>query len=869
MKRSDALLTALLGPTNTGKTFYAMERMASYPTGMIGFPLRLLARENYDRLVAIKGRSKVALITGEEKIIPPSPHYYVCTVEAMPVSIPVAFLCVDEIQLCADAERGHIFTDRLLHARGTDETVFLGAATMTGVIRSLLPDFKIETRDRMSPLTYTGHKKISRLPARSAIVAFSVNDVYRIAEMVRMARGGTAIVLGALSPRTRNAQVELYQNGDVDYIVATDAIGMGLNMNIGHVALAATKKFDGARGRVLRADEMAQIAGRAGRYQSPGTFGVTDQISGLDDVLAKAIEAHDFDPITHVRWRNSDLDFKNIDLLLRALNHAPPDDRFMAARTADDHTALAVLARNKTIRDIASSPDMVRLLWDVCAIPDFRKILPDEHHKLLESIFLSLTRAPRMLDDDWCAAQIDRLDRTDGDLDTLLMRIAHIRTWTYITHVKGWVRNSAHWQAISRLIEDRLSDALHEKLTQRFVDRRTSSLLRSLATRDTLAGGIRSNGDVIVEGHRIGQFLGWHFMADDTLFHSDGDALMKTARAVLREPLVQAVTAFADAPFDNMALAADGTVTWTIDGTACPVARLGRGNGLLAPRVVLLHADLLDDVQTKVAIRKLDQFVSTTLQKNLAPLFSLEKNEVIGAAKGIAFQLYESGGVMLREKVQDLLAPMTKEERVVFGNLGVRIGAYYLYQKDLLKPAALHVRAVLWRVFHGLDALPTPLPPQGNVSMPCPDGGDRAFYMGMGFPVFGKTCVRVDMVERLNSAVYDGAKDGKYVFDPALASVVGVSVEVIQFILRDLGFRHDDITTGEGDDAKTIRHYHIKRKPPRLDTGVKKQAEEKPRGHKKDNNNKDHKKKTDALATPKAIAPTGYNAFAALSALKK
>lgn len=859
MRRSDTILTALLGPTNTGKTHYAMERMASYPTGMIGFPLRLLARENYDRLVATKGRAHVALITGEEKIIPPDPHYYVCTVESMPVSIPVSFLCVDEIQLCADAERGHIFTERLLHARGTDETVFLGAATMTDMIRSLLPDFTIETRDRLSPLTYTGYKKISRLPPRSAIVAFSVNDVYRVAEMVRVARGGCAIVLGALSPRTRNAQVSLYQNGDVDYIVATDAIGMGLNMDIGHVALAATRKFDGARARHLRADELAQIAGRAGRFQSPGTFGTSDAVQSLDDGLVKSIESHDFEPVTHIRWRNRDLDFKNIDTLLRDLNRAPPDDRFTGARTADDVAALTALGRNKTIRDIAKTPDMVRLLWDVCAIPDFRKVMAEEHHKLLETVFLMLARTPHHLGDDWCADQIDRLDRTDGDLDTLLARIAHVRTWTYITHVHGWVHNSAHWQGITRLIEDRLSDALHEKLTQRFVDRRTSSLLRGLAWRDTLLAGIRPDGSVIVEGHRIGQLKGWHFMADNTFLNSDADALIKTARAALREPLLRAVTEFADAPFDNLSVDHDGTVLWSVDGAAHPVARLVRGNTLLTPKAKLLHTDLLDDAQNKIASHKIDLFVDAYLQKNLGALFALDKNEVKGPVKGIAFQLYEAGGVMQRAAVQDMLAAIPKEERAAFGNLGIRLGAYYLYQKDLLKPAALHARAVLWRVFHDVAAAVSALPGQGNVSMPCPDNGNRAFYTAMGFPVFGKTCVRVDMVERLNSAIYDGASDGKYVFDPALASVVGVSVDVIQFILHDLGFRYDDITTGEGDAAKTVRHYHIKRKPPRLDTGVKKTRPD----------NKKQGKKPERDALPKNNAPTGHNPFAALSALKK
>jgi ATP-dependent RNA helicase SUPV3L1/SUV3 len=859
-----SILTALLGPTNTGKTHYAVERLASYQSGMIGFPLRLLARENYDRLVGMKGRMKVALITGEEKIIPPKPQYYVCTVEAMPVSIPVEFLCVDEIQLCADAERGHIFTDRLLNARGFEETVFLGAATMTPLIKKLLPDCRIETRERLSPLTYDGHKKISRLKPRSAIVAFNVNDVYRLAEQVRLQRGGTAIVLGALSPRTRNAQVEMYQSGEVDYIVATDAIGMGLNMEIDHVALAATRKFDGVRPRNLHADELAQIAGRAGRYRNAGTFGTTDQVDGLEQNIVTAIENHQFDPVEQIRWRNPKLEFKSIDTLLKSLNVAPKGDSFIAARQADDHTALAFLSKSREIRDFTGTSDMVRRLWDVCAIPDFRKTLTDEHHILLARIFTELAGNDH-LNEDWCAEQIARLDRTDGDLDTLLTRIAYTRTWTYITHVRDWVRDSQHWQAVTRQIEDRLSDALHEKLTQRFVDKRTSSLLRGLASRATLLGGIQADGTVIVEGHRIGQLQGWRFMADETFANSDNDAVTKTARTVLKEPLLKAVTEFAEAPMENLSLAADGSVLWQIGDDKHAVAKLQKGEAWLSPKMKLLHTDFLDDVQNKAILQKLDSWLTAHKEKNLSSLIALDRNEVKGAAKGIAFQLFEQGGVMLRSKVADMLAPMTKEERQILGNLGVRIGAYYLYQKDLLKPAALEAKAILWRIFHGIEADKSPLPQQGNVSMACPERGDRDFYLAMGFPVFGKTCVRVDMVDRVNSAVFDGASEGKYKFDPALASTVGVSVETIQFILHDLGFRFDDVVTGEGEAATTARFYHVKRKPPRLEAPPKKEFKKPEK--KFDGKKKPHKEKDSAPEKPKA--PTGHNPFAALAALKK
>jgi len=874
-----SLLHALLGPTNTGKTFYAMERLASYKTGMIGFPLRLLARENYDRLVAQKGRSKVALITGEEKIIPPQPQYYICTVEAMPLSLQVDFLCIDEIQLCADAERGHIFTDRLLYARGEEETLFLGSLTMKQMIQRLLPQCQVQVRDRFSPLTYTGYKKITRLPPRSAIVAFNVNDVYRLAEMVRVQRGGAAVVLGALSPRTRNAQVAMYQNGEVDYLIATDAIGMGLNMDIDHVALAALRKFDGYNPRNLRSDEVAQIAGRAGRFRSPGTFGVTDQVEFMPDDIVKAVESHNFQSISQLRWRNPQLDFKSIETLLHALNQAPAKEYFISARQADDHLALQALSRNPAIRKIASTRDMVRLLWDVCAIPDFRKTLIDEHHKLLEQIFIYLAQEPYQLPEDWCAEQIKRLDRYDGELDTLLNRIAYIRTWTYITHIKGWLRDSEHWQAITRRIEDKLSDALHERLTQRFVDKRTSTLLRGLASRDKLMGGIRNDGTVVVEGHVIGRLQGWHFMAEETLMNADKEAVMRAARAVLTAPLKNAIDVFPQQVSAAFSLNDEGQILWRSGEEKFPIAQLQKGSDFYQPKIRLLHTDLLDEGQNKVVMTRLESWLQEQMEKNLGPLLALKNAEIPGAGKGIAFQLYEHAGMMLRSDVQELLKGLPKEERPALNKLGIKLGAYYIYQRDMLKPAATQLKAVLWRLFHDVSLATTPLPQAGNVSMPCPETGNRNFYRAMGFPIFGKTLVRVDMVERLNSAIFDGAVEGKYKFDPALASTVGVGVETVQFILHDLGFRFDEVseTTGEGEAAVTTtsRFYHVKKKPARLADAPKKTFEKREHGSKDKKKDFKGKKSDHRPATkkpeekPYSKGITGYNAFAELAALKK
>jgi ATP-dependent RNA helicase SUPV3L1/SUV3 len=883
---------ALLGPTNTGKTYYAIERMGSYKTGMIGFPLRLLARENYDRMVKLKGVSKVALITGEEKIIPPLAQYYICTVEAMPVSLQVDFLCIDEIQLCADAERGHIFTDRLLRARGEEETLFLGSATMASIIKHLLPECRIQMRDRFSSLTYTGYKKITRLPPRSAVVAFNVNDVYRLAEFIRQQRGGAAIVLGALSPRTRNAQVEMYQNGEVDYLVATDAIGMGLNMDINHVALGAMRKFDGVKVRELRSYEVAQIAGRAGRYRSPGTFGVTDNIGGIDPTIVTAVENHNFENVTQLRWRNPHLDFKSVDLLLKSLSETPSHDIFKTARQADDHLALQTLSRRPEIRRICeNNRAMVRLLWEVCAIPDFRKTLIDEHHRLLGQIFLFIAQDPFALPEDWLAEQIKRLDRYDGDLDTLLNRIAYIRTFTYITHIREWLNDAEHWQAVTRQIEDKLSDALHERLTQRFVDKRTSTLLRGLANRDKLLGGIKADGTVIVEGHVIGHLQGWRFMAEKTLLDADQDAVMKTARAVLKEPLQDAIAVFPQQVSAAFSLNDVGQILWRHGEQNFPIAQLTKGADIYSPKIKLLHTELLDEAQNKIVLTRLEGWMFEQFVKNLAPLLALKDADIPGIGKGIAFQVYEHAGLMLRSDVTAMIADLPKEERPALNKLGLRLGAYYVYQKDILKPAALHLKAVLWRLFNHVDAATTPLPQSGNVSMTCPENANKDFYRAMGFPVFGKTCVRVDMVERLNSAVFDGAVEGKYKFDPALASVVGVSVETVQSILSDLGFRVEEVTEtiGEGEEAvaTTTRFYHVRKKPahaagPKKDKVVKtpppfEKLEKKtpPPFSKLDKNNVSGKKNFKQKHAPKQDeAPKskkimGYNAFAELAALQK
>src|SRR6056300_1093397 len=506
-------IVAVLGPTNTGKTHYAIERMLGHRTGIMGLPLRLLAREVYDKIVALRGPSVVALVTGEERIVPPLAKYWVCTVEAMPEGMGCDFLAVDEIQLCADPERGHLFTDRLLRARGLHETLFMGAETMRKAIAALVPTADFMHRERFSELTYTGSKKLSRMSPRSAIVGFSVENVYAIAELLRRTKGGAAVVMGALSPRTRNAQVEMYQNGDVDYLVATDAIGMGLNLDINHVAFSALTKFDGQRMRYLEPDELAQIAGRAGRGMSHGSFGVTGEAPPLNDAVAQAIMDHRFTPLKKLIWRNSDLQFGTIDALINSLELSPKREELVKARDADDLIALKALANSAEVCARATNGTSVHLLWDVCRIPDFRGISHGEHAGLLEVIFNYLHERGS-IPYDWFARQVKRIDRTDGDIDALSKRLSFIRTWTYVAQRNNWVDDENHWREATRAVEDRVSDALHERLTQRVVDRRTSVLLRRLKQKEALLAEVNENGEVTVEGEFVGRLEGFRFRQD-------------------------------------------------------------------------------------------------------------------------------------------------------------------------------------------------------------------------------------------------------------------------------------------------------------------------------------------------------------------
>ena len=642
-----ARVVAVLGPTNTGKTSYAIERMLGYRTGVIGLPLRLLAREVYDRIVELRGPSVVALVTGEERIVPPRTQYWVCTVEAMPDGMGCDFLAIDEIQLCADPERGHVFTDRLLRARGLHETLFLGADTMRGPIRELVDGVQFMQRERMSTLLHTGSKKTSRMPARSAIVGFSVDNVYALAELLRRQKGGAAVVMGALSPRTRNAQVAMYQAGEVDYLVATDAIGMGLNLDVHHVAFSSLTKFDGRRMRPLQPNELAQIAGRAGRGMRDGTFGTTGDAPPLDDGVALAIMDHRFTPLKKLIWRNSDLQFGSVDRLIATLEKPPEDEILIKARDADDLIALKALSQSAEVSARATSGPAVKLLWDVCRIPDFRGISHGEHAQLLETIFGHLHERGT-IPDDWLARQIKRIDKPVGDIDAIAKRLAFIRTWTYVAQRNGWTNDDSHWRDETRAVEDRLSDALHAGLMQRFVDRRTSVLLRRLGQKEAMVAEVSDTGDVTVEGEFVGKLDGFRFTQDKSAAGAEAKTIKTAALQALAPHFHLRADRFYNAPDTEIDFTEQGGLMW---GSAA-IGKLVAGQEVLKPRIEVFVDDVAGaDVAEKVE-RRLQHFMDRKIAALFEPMIAMSKDETLsGLAKGFAFQLVEALGVLPRAAV--------------------------------------------------------------------------------------------------------------------------------------------------------------------------------------------------------------------------
>ncbi|WP_263429716.1 helicase-related protein [Nannocystis pusilla] len=740
-------ITALLGPTNTGKTHRAVTQMLAHRTGIIGLPLRLLAREVYDRVTAEVGEAAVALVTGEEKRVPARPRYWVCTVESMPEGRDVEFLAVDEVQLAAHRERGHVFTDRLMRARGVSETMFLGSDTMTGAVEALVPTARVERHPRFSKLRGVAPLELNQLPPRSAVVAFSADQVYALAEQLRRRRGGAAVVLGALSPRTRNAQVAMYQAGEVDYIVATDAIGMGLNMDVDHVAFAALGKFDGRASRPLEAAELAQIAGRAGRYTKDGTFGPLAALGPLPQGLVISIERHQFPPVERVVWRNPDLEFEGIEALARSLRQRPPRPGLQLLERSDDEEVLVELAAIPEVRALARGPEAVELLWEVCRIPDFRKLLEGSHARLLAAVYLQLARSGR-LDPGWIERRVRRLDDTEGDIEALMSRIAAVRTWTYISHRPGWIDEPSRWQEWTRAIEDRLSDALHDRLTQRFVDPRAATRARSKpGPKDSPFGRLRAL----------------------QLPESPAEAAPSAAEAIVAAP--------------HAAFAVDARGRISLAGR--PAAQMTRGPDLLRPEVHVLTDMSMGAGSIAQVRRRMVAWTRDMVAELLAPLRALPAAPAPSpAGRGLLYQLEQGLGSVLRARAEQQVRHLTADDRRLLGRLGVKVGELVVFAPELLSAWAVERRAALWAARSGTRVhLPGEAP-----SLAVRDEDEPAMFHALGFPPFGPRAVRADVAERAYARVLAVTRAGPAALPEELAGWIGCEAGDVPEIVAAMGF---------------------------------------------------------------------------------
>lgn len=767
-------ITAVLAPTNTGKTHRAVEHMLGHASGMIGLPLRLLAREVYDRVTAMIGESEVALVTGEEKRIPAAPRYWVCTVESMPVGRPVDFVAVDEIQLAAHHQRGHVFTARLLEARGRKETWFLGAETIRPLLHKLVPEARIARYPRLSQLRHAGATSLRSLPPRSAVVAFSVDQVYELAERLRQRRGGVAVVLGALSPRTRNAQVALYQSGEVQYMVATDAIGMGLNLDVDHIAFAALHKFDGRQTRFLEAAELAQIAGRAGRFQADGSFGTLAPLPGLSHGVVRAIESHRFQPLEHLVWRNSELDMRTIDTLVASLSRRPDRPALRLVDHAEDFSALVQLAANAEIRDRARSPEAVALLWEVCQVPDFRKLLEDSHVRLLGELFLQLSGPAGRVDHDWMNRHIARIDDMDGDIDMLMRRIAFIRTWTYISNRGRWVEDAAHFRERTHDIEDRLSDALHARLVQRFVERQR----RRRPQRTEPASASAHN-----PFHKLREL----FPAAREGAGPEGAGPKGRVQAII------------EAGYEHIRVDAEARI-WFGEQA---IARMTRGADLLRPEVTLQMPELGPGALTRVR-RRLVAWTRDLVAESLAPLRQDAARTLSPAGRGLVYQLEQSLGTIHRGQARAQLQALTREDRDILRALGVQVGARLVYVPALLTSPALTRRVALhaaWQPF--IKELPAP----GIPSVEAREELAAAAYTAMGYPVFGARAIRADLVERVHGTLATLARragNDPFAWPEQIARWLRCPPEAVPDIVASFGYR--PLADGRFLAARRRRH---------------------------------------------------------------
>ncbi len=780
-------ISAVLGPTNTGKTHLAVETMLSFDNGMIGFPLRLLAREVFDKVVKIIGINKVALITGEEKIIPKSAKYYLCTVESMPIDKNLDFVAVDEIQMCSDHERGHIFTDRLLNIRGNKLTMFMGSNTIKNIISKLDEDIEFIDRNRLSKLSYSGHKKISRIERKTAIIAFSAEEVYAIAELIRRQKGGAAIVMGSLSPKTRNAQVALYQSGDVDFLVATDAIGMGINMDLNNIYFSNLKKFDGKKSRKLNLSEIGQIAGRAGRYLNDGSFGITGQCKEINSEEVELLENHKFEEIQTLFWRNSNLNFNNATSLIRSLDEKPQKNWLRKIYEREDEKALKFFLKDKNFYNSDFNEKYLKLLWECCQIPDFVKKTYGNHYEVIKNVFKYLSSKKSKITDDFMHLQLMKLNKFEGNVDSLSNRIANVRTWSYVSNKNNWVENQNYWIEKTKILEDKLSDRLHEELTKTFIDKRASVLARGLKQDMEFETKISKNNDVMIDNQFIGKINGLKLELDlkKGALETDIKSLKKAARQTVSPEFEKRIQTIIETGL--IELKDDFKIYWS----KFPIAKLTSGKDYLEPYFELI----VDDIIEQNPRQKLNNFIEKwlknkidTILKSLVDLKNIkEKNSSI---KALAFQLYENNGVLKREQVNEYLKNMEQNDRKVLRDLGVKFGRYHIFLYKLIKPEAVSLRTLLWKNFNQKYFNFKP-PTFGLNFLDNFEHNNKNFMLLCGFEKFNNFFVRIDILERLFVQIINSnsEKEKEIKMIPEMMNLLGCNKENFKKLLKNMNYK--------------------------------------------------------------------------------
>jgi len=807
MESNKKRITAVLGPTNTGKTHLAVETMLEYKSGIIGFPLRLLAREIFDKCVGKVGKEKVALITGEEKIIPKSPKFYICTVESMPQDIVAEFVGIDEIQMCIDHERGHIFTDRLLNSRGEKLTMLLGSHTMKHVISSLDDKVEFVGRDRYSKLTYSGYKKISRLSPKTAIIAFSIDEVYAIAELVRRQKGGAAVIMGSLSPKTRNAQVELYQSGDANFLVATDAIGMGINMNIDNVSFSNLKKFDGKKTRRLNLSEISQIAGRAGRHINDGTFGITGQCESFSADEIEKLEKHELNKINVIYWRNSELNFNSLNELNRSLDKKSNSQFLKRITDCEDEKILKLLTKNNNKINVNDTKDFISTLWECCQIPDFSKKAYGNHIDVVKKVFEFLTSKTGRVSNDYMKTQLKYLDIYEGNIDTLANRISNVRTWSYVANKKNWADNSDYWIERTKYIEDKLSDKLHEELTKSFIDKRISILSRSLKQDIVLGTEIKNENEVVIDGQYIGKLKGLKLDLDlkSGSLKTDIKSLKKAARQGIAPELMRRVNNIVKS--DVLRLDDNHKIYWKDD----PIAYITPGKNYLNPKLELLVDDAIDSESKEKLKINLDKKLNLLITTELNDLFRLSESKFKNNyVRALCYQLFENNGVIKREIVDQTIKKISKEDRMKLRKAGIKIGRYHIFLPRMLKPNAVNLRVKLWKLYYPKDKKNI-IPKFGLNFLKDEIKTNKKFLLICGFENFDKFYVRVDILERLFLKIIENTKDGVFKIDSNMINLIGCNKENFFKLLKLMQYSQKKMP-GESEEFFTYAPKHKKSK---------------------------------------------------------